>query len=87
MEHSLSNVFHGRGLVYTAESSDAGVMTAAVTPGGKLVLDPVGAGTAVITVTAAGASLSVDGTVRDDGLIPLVDDGREHEVSVTLPES
>ena len=52
MEHSLSNVFHGRGLVYTAESSDAGVMTAAVTPGGKLVLDPVGAGTAVITVTA-----------------------------------
>ena len=52
MDHALSNMFHGAGLVYAAESSDTNVMTVAVEAGGRLVMDPVGAGTAEITVTA-----------------------------------
>jgi hypothetical protein len=52
MDHSLANLFHGAGLVYAAESSDTNVMTVAVEAGGRLVMDPVGPGTAEITVTA-----------------------------------
>jgi hypothetical protein len=52
MDHALANMFHGAGLVYAAESSDTNVMTVAVEAGGRLVMDPVGPGTAEITVTA-----------------------------------
>ena len=52
MDHSLSNLFHGAGLVYAAESSDTNVMTVAVGAGGRLIMEPIGPGTAEITVSA-----------------------------------
>jgi hypothetical protein len=52
MDHSLSNLFHGAGLVYAAASSDSNVMTVAVGAGGRLIMEPIGPGTAEITVTA-----------------------------------
>ncbi|HEX4508449.1 MAG TPA: cyclic beta 1-2 glucan synthetase, partial [Burkholderiaceae bacterium] len=35
---------------------------------------------------AAGMQVSVDGTLREDGRIPLVDDGRTHEVKVIVSQ-
>ena len=52
MDHSLSNMFHGAGMVYAAASSDTNVMTVAVGAGGRLLMHAVGPGTAEITVSA-----------------------------------
>jgi parallel beta-helix repeat protein len=51
MGRQLAYMFHGTGLVYTAESSDTNVVTAAI-ENGMLLIDPVGPGQAVITLTA-----------------------------------
>ncbi len=52
MERVLTNLFRGTGLVYSAESSNTNVATVAVTPDGKLTIDPHDPGVATITVRA-----------------------------------
>lgn len=51
-EFDLSHIFHGAGHDYDAWSSDIEVMEASITGNGFLRLNPVGPGTATITVTA-----------------------------------
>ncbi len=51
MEHPVSNMFFGAGLIYTAESSDTNVMVVSIVDG-FLRMDPRNAGSAVITVRA-----------------------------------
>jgi len=52
MVFALTNLFHGTGVVYSAESSNTNVATVTVSPGGQLTIDPHDPGVATITVRA-----------------------------------
>jgi hypothetical protein len=50
MEWVLTNLFHGTGLVFSAESSNTNVAAVAITPNGRLSINPHTPGVATITV-------------------------------------
>ena len=83
MQFTLACMFHGSGLIYTAESSDTNIVGVSIA-GGVLEIDPRNPGTATITVTATdpatGYSASYSFVIEVVGTVPFSSAFQDREI-------